>query len=197
MTSPRRRPGAALRRAVRSARLRALLALGVVVSIGATGTLAYWTDTVEVSGATLTTGTLDLQVNGADPYTGFTALNLTGMYPGTSSAGILTVQNVGSIPLSYTMTSGSSTTTLAPLTLKVTADTSVTNDGTLNQTCPGTALAGTGGPLPSSGIATARTLQPGTSQTLCLQVTLGTDAPDTAQGRSSNLTFTLTGTQLP
>ncbi|MDR7310903.1 putative ribosomally synthesized peptide with SipW-like signal peptide [Nocardioides luteus] len=197
MTSPRRRPVAALRRAVRSTRLRALLALGVVVSIGATGTLAYWTDTVEVSGATLTTGTLDLQVNGADPYTGFTALSLTGMYPGTSSAGVLTVQNVGTVPLSYTMTSGSSTATLSPLTLKVTADTSVTNDGTLNQTCPGAALAGTGGALPSAGIATARTLQPGSSETLCLQVTLGTDAPDSAQGRSSDLTFTLTGTQLP
>jgi predicted ribosomally synthesized peptide with SipW-like signal peptide len=181
----------------RSGRLRALLALGTVACLGATGTFAYWSDSVEVSGTEMTSGVLDLQVNNADPLTAFTGLSLSGMYPGTSSAGILTVQNVGTVPLTYTFTSASSNTALTPLTLKVTGDTAVTGDGTLTQTCPGAALSGSGGTIPSAGVSTARTLQPGASETICLQVALGTTSPDSAQGQSTDLAFTFTGNQIP
>lgn len=52
-------------RLLRSARVRALLSLGIVLGFGATSTLAYWTDTATVTGGTFTAGTLDLQVNDA------------------------------------------------------------------------------------------------------------------------------------
>src|SRR5690349_17712418 len=88
----------------RSARVRAALGLGVVLTLGATGTFAYWTDDVSVTGTTFTSGTLDLKVNNGDGPVTYTAMNLSNMAPGDSTAGVLTVANAGNIPLKYTET---------------------------------------------------------------------------------------------
>ena len=48
-------------RMLASARTRAALSLGVVLAVGATGTFAYWTDAVPITGASFTAGTIDLQ----------------------------------------------------------------------------------------------------------------------------------------
>ena len=42
-------------------------ASGSSLAVGATGTFAYWTDDVTITGTTFTAGTLDLQVNDAEP----------------------------------------------------------------------------------------------------------------------------------
>lgn len=77
----------------------------MVLGLGATSTLASWTDDVVISGTTFTSGVLDLQVNTSDaPVT--TTLGMSGMVPGSSSAEVLTVQNNGTTPLKYTMTGG-------------------------------------------------------------------------------------------
>src|SRR5262245_51518747 len=95
------RPGPAR---LRSPRLRAALALGVVVALGSVGTLAAWTDQVTVTGATFSAGTIDLKVNGQDSNVSFTTMSLSNMVPGNSTAGVLTVSNSGSAPLRYTAT---------------------------------------------------------------------------------------------
>src|SRR5918995_1169412 len=89
-------------RVLTSARTRAALSLGVVLAVGSTGTFAYWTDDVKVSGTTFTAGTLDLQVNDLNAVTAYTSLNLTTMVPGNSMAGTLVIKNNGNVPLTYT-----------------------------------------------------------------------------------------------
>ena len=93
---------ARLGRCLASARTRAALSLGVVLAVGSTGTFAYWTDDVTVSGTTFTAGTLDLQVNDLNTVAAYTSLNLTTMVPGNSMAGTLVIKNNGNVPLKYT-----------------------------------------------------------------------------------------------
>ena len=45
-----------------SRRLRAVLSLWIVAAALVTGTYAYWTDDVTITGTSFTSGTLDLQV---------------------------------------------------------------------------------------------------------------------------------------
>ena len=87
---------------LRSARVRAALGLGVVATVGVTGTFAYWTDNATVSGTTFSTGSIDLKVNGVDNVAGYTSLTLANMVPGNSVAGVLTIRNNGTAPLKYT-----------------------------------------------------------------------------------------------
>ena len=55
-SAPRRRTG----------RIRALLALGVVLGLGSVTTGAYWTDDATITGITISSGKLDLKVDGLD-----------------------------------------------------------------------------------------------------------------------------------
>jgi predicted ribosomally synthesized peptide with SipW-like signal peptide len=184
-------------RAVLSARGRAALSLGVVASIGATGTFAYWTDNVAVTGTTFTAGTIDLRVNDLDTVTGYTALNLATMVPGNSVAGVLTVKNNGTAPLKWTMSSsasnGDSKNLAGSLSVKVT-------NGTVSGTSPAATCGGTvissasslNGPLVTTGQLLAA--GGGGSQTICVQVTLDPNAPSSVQGGTSNIGFSFTGT---
>jgi predicted ribosomally synthesized peptide with SipW-like signal peptide len=105
--------------ALRSTRVRAGLALGVVLAVGSTGTFAYWTDDATVSGVTFTSGTLNLAVNnnnngtgsdgstgGAGGSTAQTSLTMSAMAPTNSSAQLLTVKNSGTVPLKWTLSGG-------------------------------------------------------------------------------------------
>ena len=86
-------------------RLRAFLGLGVALGLGTIGTFAYWTDDVQITGATFTAGTLDLVVNDGDPYA-TTTLSMGTMVPGSSVAEVLVFKNNDTAPLKYTMTGG-------------------------------------------------------------------------------------------
>lgn len=183
---------------VTSVRVRAVLGLGAALGIGATSTLAAWTDDVVISGTTFTSGTLDLRVNGADSIPAYTALNLSNMVPGNSVAALLTVSNVGTSTLKYRASSAATDTVVgknlaAALTVKVTADPSVTGTG-LAKTCAGVALTGSGTSLTGSLIATGRQLAPTGTETLCVQVTLNSSAPTELQGGGTTATLTFTGT---
>ena len=134
-------------RHLRSTRVRAALALGAVLAAGVSGTYALWTDTVPVSGVTISSGVLDLKVNTLDAVPAYTDLNLTGMVPGNTVAGILTVRNAGTIPLTYYATAAATNADGkglgAALVVKVTADSAVTGTAPA-RTCAGAALATTG-----------------------------------------------------
>jgi predicted ribosomally synthesized peptide with SipW-like signal peptide len=184
-------------RGVASARVRAALGLGVVLTVGVTSTFAYWTDSITVSGATITAGTIDLKVNGNDTVTGFTTLNISTMVPGNSTAAVLTIANTGTAPLKYT---GSTTATNADgknlagaLTVKVTGDTATSGTAPA-VACAGTALAGAGTTLNGSLLSSGRQLAAGASEKVCVQVTLPAAASTSLQGATTSVVVTLTGT---
>lgn len=180
-----------------SARIRAALSLGVVLSVGATSTFAYWTDAATVSGTTFTAGTIDLKTNGSDNVTGYTTLNLSTMVPGNSTAAVLTIANTGTAPLKYT---GTATATNADgkdlrsaLVVKVTSD--ATTSGALpTTTCPGTAIAGSGTSLNGALLPTGRLVAAGASEKVCVQVTLPAAAATALQGATTSVVLTFTGT---
>jgi alternate signal-mediated exported protein len=180
-----------------SARLRAALGLGVVLSVGVVGTHAFWTDSATVVGATFSTGTIDLKVNNLDNNVPFTSISFASMVPGNSTSGVLTVKNAGTAPLKYTATSTATNADgknlAAGLVVKVTGD--ATTSGTSPATtCAAAALGGTGASLTGSLVATGRLLAPGASETLCVQVTLPAAAPSALQGATTTATLTFFGT---
>jgi predicted ribosomally synthesized peptide with SipW-like signal peptide len=185
---------AQISRLARSARVRAALSLGVVTAVGATGTFAYWTDSVAVTGTTFTSGRIDLQVNNADSVSSYTALNITNMVPGNSVAATLTVKNIGTVPLKYTGTSTATTALGGALTIRVTNGT-VTGSAPA-QTCTGTALTGSGTAFGGSLVGPGRQLNgSGGFETVCVQVSLPSTTTDSnLQGLTSNATFAFTGT---
>lgn len=185
-------------RRLRSARLRAALGLGVVATVGVTGTFAHWTDSATVAGTTFSTGSLDLKVNGADSVSGYTTLTLTNMVPGNTTAGVLTIRNNGTVPLKYTAlttaTNGDAKNLRGGLVVKLTGDAAVSGTSPA-ATCAGAALAGTGTTLGGPLVTTGRLLAVGASETLCVQVTLPASVTDaTLQGATTAVDLTFTGT---
>lgn len=182
-----------------SGRVRALLSLGVVVGIGATGTYAYWTDSVTVTGTTITAGTIDLKVNNADSVTGYSALDIAAMVPGNSTAGVLTVSNSGTAPLRWSLDASASNADGkglgAALVVKVTGD-AATAGSSPTATCSGSALPGTGASFAADLVpaASPRTLAAGASETICLQATLPTGASSALQAATTTVSLTFTGT---
>lgn len=184
-------------RALASARVRAALGLGVVLSGFVTGTFAYWTDSATLSGATFSTGTIDLKVNNLDTVTGYTSMNLSSMVPGNTVAGVLTIKNNGTAPLKYTAlttaTDADGKNLRGNLTVKVTGAASVTGSSPA-MTCGGTTLTGSQATLNGSLISTARQLAAGASETVCVQVSLGAAAATALQGATTNVVFTFNAT---
>lgn len=192
MTEPRHR---------KSVRARAALGLGAVLLVGVNGTYALWSDTVPVTGVTISSGTLDLTVNTLDSVPSYTDLSLSGMVPGNTVAGVLTVRNAGTVPLTYYATAAASNADGkglgAALVVKVTADSAVTGTAPA-RTCAGTALAQTGTAFSGNLVgapATQRSLAVGASETLCVQATLPSTAASSLQGATTNVSLTFTASQ--
>lgn len=191
-----------LLRGLVSVRGRAALGLGVVLAVGATHTFAYWTDGVQVTGTTFTSGSIDLKVNDSTAVTGYSTLNLPAMVPGSSTAGILTVSNSGSAPLKWTAattaTNSDGKNVRSVLLVKVTADSAVTGSGA-SATCAGSPLNGSAtslnGPLISSGRLLAAGKPTPSSEKICVQVTLPASLTDSSfQGATTDVAFAFTGT---
>lgn len=178
--------------------VRIVLSLGVVVGLGATGTFAAWTDSVAVTGTSISSGSIDLKVNGLDTVTTFTSMNVSTMVPGNSTAGVVTVRNSGSAPLKYYVdaaaSNGDGKGLGAALVAKVTGD-GVTTGSSPTVTCAGTALAGTGTSFTSNLVTSAspRLLAAGASETLCFQATLPSNAASSLQSATTNIQFNFTG----
>jgi len=185
------------RSTIKSTWFRVLLSTGLLFGIGSAGTFAHWTDQVTVTGITFTAGTIDLRVNNQDTVTGYTSLNISNMVPGNSVAAVLAVKNSGTAPLKYTATSsatnGDSKNLRGGLTVKVTGDSSASGSSP-SATCSGSALSGTNNALNAGLVTTGCLLSPGSSENLCLQVTLPSSAASALQGATTDVTLTFTGT---
>lgn len=184
-------------RALATARVRAALGLGVVLSGFVTGTFAYWTDAATMTGATFSAGTVDLKLNDLDTVAGYTSLNLDTMVPGNSMAGVLTIKNAGTAPLTYTAettaTDADGKNLRGNLSVKVTGATSVTGTSPA-LTCGDTALPGSQNTLNGPLISTARQLAAGASETVCVEVSLDAAASTTLQGATTDVVFTFNAT---
>jgi predicted ribosomally synthesized peptide with SipW-like signal peptide len=182
----------------RTGKTRAILATGIVVGLGAVGTLAAFTDTASFT-STFSTGSVDIALDGTNegkptPYA-FTAWDSLLMIPGTEKYAPLVVNNKGTSPFIYTMAvpTLAGTTALAQgatgLQAGIVAITGTTCDAAAF--AAGTPVTATGS-LSALAIAAPRTLAPGTSETLCFSATLPPTAPDTLSGVTVTPTFTLT-----
>lgn len=188
--------GAWIRR-VTGDRAKALLSLGVVLGLGAVGTMAAWTDDAS-STATFSTGSIDLQLtNEVDDDYSFTALNLADMAPGDSTAAVLPVQNTGTLPFTFTLAGAATNVDGKGLgaAMGLVVKTGATLSGTgRSKTCAGgtsvlgrTGLAGTAAAIPG-------TVAPAGATNLCFQVTLPASAATTLQGAATTATFTFQAT---
>lgn len=190
-----------------SVRLRALLCLGLLAAPAVTGTFAFWTDDVQVTGTTLTAATLDINVKGGDPQATST-LAMTAMVPGSSSAEVLPVNNVGTAPAKYSMTGGLTGTDAASfsaagtdgLLLTIRSGGTVSGSGSAAICTGGTALissvpltATTSTVLLTKTQTTQLAASTG-SESLCFQIKLSDTALSSLQNKTATATFTVTGT---
>lgn len=163
--------------------------------IGIPSAWAFWQRAVTINGVALDTGELRIQVNGANPFTGFTSLGFGSMVPGGSTAGVLTVTNTGTVPLSYYVDAAAGNAD--GLGLGAALVTTVTNAASVTGTAPSATCGGTTiSPSATSfttnfvgARANRRVLAPGASETLCIQASLPTSAPATLAGATTNVTF--------
>jgi predicted ribosomally synthesized peptide with SipW-like signal peptide len=196
-------------RHVKSTRVRAGLSLGVVGVLAASGTFAYWTDSVTVSGTSFTTGTLALQVDNAHSVNNASGtLTMTGMVPGNTSAQILTVKNNGTVPLKWTLAANLTGTNATDFgtagALSVTVKTGANIGGSGNSaTCSGGTVVGSATTLTTSSSSVVATPQPSTPGSglgaggtvpLCFQVTFDSNAATSLQNKTTLATFTFSAT---
>ena len=191
-----------------SARVRALLSLGLLHGFGSTGTYAYYTDTAVLSSGGFTSGTMDLQFDtngGVGTGTAYAKTSMTwnGLVPGERKAFNLDVENVGNPPMTYTATATRGTTPAwtyvgAPITVQLFTGSAVP-DTTYPQvdSCTGSSL----GPAvavdaTTKGVSTAaQDLAAGATQSLCVVVGFDSAATSENQGKTGSVTLNFTATQ--
>lgn len=201
MTSIGPRVSTLLRRtwsAITSSRTRAVLCIGMLVGLGAVGTLAKWNDQAAATSGEIATGRINILANSEKQHT-FSALGMAGMRSGNSKAANLTVGNNGSIPLRYTVAvTGSGK--LSPY-LEITAFTggSATNANSVG-TCPGGTQVGKATARDGSETAlvtAAQTLAATSgSQVLCFVAALAASTPTSASNTTGTLTLTFRATSV-
>lgn len=188
----------------RSVRVRALLALGIVLGVGCVATAAAFTDQARLTSGALQAGSVSIQVNGVDAWTA-TSLTASGMIPGNAVAVTVPVQRaVGSSVFTYAATGAVTTANALGTALRVKVYAGAASSGT---SCPtttqlaggtaGVALAAAPTPLFTGRTALASpTAIPTVAQTddLCVLVTLPSTAPVDAAGQSTTLTFAFNAT---
>ncbi len=177
--------------------LTAALLLIALAAITITS-LAVFTDTETVTGNTFTTGTVDIA---ATPATA--VVTMPAMAPGDQVTAPLTVDNLGTLDLRYAVTSATTEDTLAG-ELVLTLKSGVTTCDNTNWTADGTIeYTGILGTIATSAIigdntqgadAGDRTLAPGGSEVLCVNVTLPL-ATTAGQGTTSTATLTFDAEQ--
>ncbi|WP_420880419.1 TasA family protein [Rhodococcus sp. (in: high G+C Gram-positive bacteria)] len=193
----------ALRRHRIGIRVRALLCLGGLHGIGAVGTLAAWSDKATATSGTFATGTITLQLDNTKTLAMSTlaALNLL---PGESVAAVVTVQNKGTLPLTYTMaatTPAGSPEVTAHLVVAAYSGGAASNaatNGLRAGSCSGTKIAEAaltaGGSAPVATTPRPLAARTGT-ETLCVTVRLLPSAPVSVQNQllgTARLVFTAT-----
>lgn len=178
-------------------RTRALLSAGLLVGTGAVATSAFFTDRIQAAGTTVNAGTLhiDLEANHRvrpETVSNWGDLNLGGLTPGTSKAGLMTVSNNsrGQLPMSFRVQASATNALGAALTITVRRGGSISSG-----TCTGGTLIGSAGAaLNGFNQSGGATLGTGSSDVLCIQVTLPGSA-NLPPSSTSNVTFTFPAKQ--
>lgn len=186
--------GSRVRTALTGTRTRAVLSLGIVVGLGAVGTLAAWTDSATATTGMFSTGSIILKLDGNRTTHAFTTLTKTGMLPGDSVAQMLPVTNNGSTNFAYV----AKVTASGPTELASMLDVKVFAGGTANGTaCSGGTAAGSATMVTGTSVdlIAARTLAATTgTDNLCFQVSLKPTATTAAQGKSVSAAFEFVAT---
>jgi predicted ribosomally synthesized peptide with SipW-like signal peptide len=185
----------------RSNGLKILLSVAllfIAVGMVAVTSLAVFTDTENVTGNTFTTGTVDIA---ATPATA--VVTMPAMAPGDQVTAPLTVDNLGTLDLRYAVTSATTEDILAG-ELVLTMKSGVTTCTNLGWTADGTNLySGVLGTVASTAVigniaqgadAGDRTLAPGGSEVICVNVTLPL-AATAGQGVTTTATLTFDAEQ--
>lgn len=194
-----------------SRRTRAAVALGAILSFGAIGTMAYWTDEATMTTGTIQAGTLDIRLLNSATLVGqggtwhnanFTAANLL---PGESVAFSFPARNDGTAPFRFTAT-GAATGALAPgLRFTVTHGSSTANNqgsaaaGNRAGTCGANTVASsnlTYSASPTTAISSPGVLlPPGNLTTVCIIVAFDSSASNALQGTTATTTFVFNAVQ--
>lgn len=182
--------------AVAWTRTRAVLSLGMVLGLGAVGTMAAWSGSATATSGMFSTGTIRLELNGDNPGHAFTGLNKTSMLRGNSVAAMLPVKNAGTTNFSYV----AKATASGDATLASNYTVAVFGGGSSNGT-----TCGAGTPIGSKALSTttpvdlipARTLAANSGEHLCFQVTLNSLAPIETRMKSVSAAFQFTATSMP
>ena len=177
--------------------------VGALGLVGGLGTQAYWNDAATVSGATVTSGSLDLQVAGQDSYT-WTALSISDLAPGESTAESLTISNAGTTPFTVSIASEVSASTEAMRTAVVATVRSGGAASTVSATypreeeCAGTITYGPAAlPVASTPVfGPSGTIDPGGSLTFCVLLALDAAADNATQSQTYAPSFQVTATQV-
>jgi predicted ribosomally synthesized peptide with SipW-like signal peptide len=175
-------------------RVRAALAAGSVLGIGAIGTLAAWTDESTATTGTFSTGTIDLKLGSTpvdnNPAAFTTSFALTSIKPGDSKQATLQVDNSGTVPFTYTI-SGTATNNGAganQLGNAMALQIYPTSD------CSGTTVLNSSTDKFTFSATAPRALAAGANETLCFKATLPSNADTALQGQSTVGTFTFVAT---
>ena len=176
--------------------------VGALGLVGGLGTQAYWNDQATVTGATVTSGTLDLLVDGVqgNPATySWSSLSMTDMAPGESKAGTVTLSNAGTTPFTVAATATASGNLDPHVTARVVLAGTATTATTYRrqEACAGgtQTFNDTLGNSGKTVIASTSTMAAGATLVVCVSLTLATNAPNSMQGKSYTPVFTFTATQ--
>lgn len=188
-------------------RLKVALAAAVflVLVMSAQGTAALWRAEGPVSPGVITTGNLSLAVGtgetGSQDFA-FTQLAAANLTPGGFTQAPLTVGNSGTVALSYAL-AGALSVTPAPgsaddelaaaveLSVYAVSDSAACAAGT-----PSGGAALYKGPLGAAAVTQPRGLEASSNETLCINVALPANAPQTAAGGALILELMWRGDQL-
>lgn len=170
-------------------RTRAVLSLGMILGLGAVGTMAAWSDTATATTGMFSTSSIQMKVDGKRPTSSFTKLNKTSMLPGNSTAGDIKVENTGTIDYKWAVSASGSGSSELVGKLTVSLHESGVNNGS---TCTGP-LIGTAQSLSTSPtLVSGRALAAGASDTVCIQVKVASDAGKDQQFKIADLGFNFT-----
>lgn len=177
-----------------SARARAIMSIGIVLGLGAVGTLAAWSDSATATSGVFTTGSIDIKLG--DPAPGVdnnpnafsTALKNEAIVPGNVVSAPLLVRNSGTVPFNYTLSVVASNTGIGAL---------LNSSVFAAATCGGTALSTVTG-LGTTTLFTnfPRSIAVGATDQLCISVTMPSGTAVPALGATGTVTYTLLATSI-
>ncbi len=163
------------------------MSIGIVLGLGAVGTLAAWSDTATATSGVFTTGRIDIKVGNPaednNPAAFSTALTNTAIIPGNAVSAPLLVSNSGTVPFSYTLSVVASNNGIGTL---------LNSSVFAAATCGGTALSTvTGLGTSKSFTSFPRSIAVGSTDQLCISVTMPSGTVVPALGATGTVTYTL------